>query len=380
MKVLTSTILSVCAVALLLAGGLALQHPHRVLAPNITKTLVAKALASSKAILQTQAVAPTPPAELRHLHVNEAGHVPILEYHEIASPPRGASRATLMMHRTVAEFRGDLERLYRDGYRPVNLSEFLDNKMDLPLGSSPVILTFDDARTSQFRYRSDGTIDPNCAVGILKKFHHDHSDWALKGTFYVLPEEAFGSERYAAQKMRALLALGFELGNHTRTHRYFNRMSDREIVKEIAQGKAITERMVPGANLDTLALPGGCVPRSHNYKILVSGNLNGISYTNRAVIDAWGGPAPAPITAKFDRLHIPRVLCVNGGGGIREALDDLKSHPGTRYVSDGDSNTVTVPQHLAVSIDHSRLKGLPLRTYESASSKPARSTKNPKHN
>ncbi len=363
MKALTP-ILAVCTVALLLAGGLASQRPT-ILPP--------------KAILQTQAVTATPPAELRRLHVNEAGRVPILEYHEIASPPRGASRATLMMHRTVSEFRGDLERLYREGYRPVNLSEYLDNKMDLPLGSSPVILTFDDARTSQFRYRSDGSIDPNCAVGILQKFHQDHSDWALKGTFYVLPEEAFGSEHYAAQKMRALLALGFELGNHTRTHRYFNRMSDPEIVKEIAQGKAITERMAPGANLDTLALPGGCVPRSHNYKILTSGSFGGTHYTNRAVIDAWGGSAPAPLSSKFDRLHIPRILGVNGGGGIREALDELKSRPGTRYVSDGDPSTVTVPERLAASIDHARLNGLPLRTYpESANSTPAKSTKKPK--
>ena len=311
---------------------------------------------------------PTPPAvdaaQLKELHVNEAGRVPILEYHEIGSAPSNAGRATRMMHRSIDEFQGDLQRLYDEGYRPVNLSEYLNNKMDLPLGTSPVILTFDDARSTQFRYRSDKSIDPDCAIGILQEFTRQHPDFPTKAMFYVLPDSAFGSERYAAKKMRALLDMGCELGNHTLSHHYFTRMSDAAIAKEIALGKSVTERMVPGAHLDTLALPGGCKPRSHNYGVLTSGEYNGKRYANRAVLDAWGGPAPSPISTKFDPLRIPRVLAVNGGGGIPEALDELKSGANERYVSDGDPNTVTIPQRLTRFVKTARLNGLPLRAYD----------------
>lgn len=312
--------------------------------------------------------APNVPAQddatLKEMRVNEVGRVPILEYHEIGPNPGNASRATRMMHRSVSEFEGDLQRLYEEGYRAVSLSEYLDNKMDLPLGTSPVILTFDDARSTQFRYLHDGSIDPDCAVGILQAFHEEHADWPLKGTFYVLPQGAFGSERYAVKKLRALVGMGFELGNHTLSHHYFNRMSDEAIAKEIALGKKYTERMAGGVHLDTLALPGGCKPRSHNYGVLTAGAYNGVTYHNRAVLDAWGGPAPAPVSIKYDPLRIPRVLGIETGDGIPYYLDYLQSHPAERYVSDGDPNTVTVPRRLSRFVKTASLHGLPLHTYD----------------
>lgn len=336
-------------------------HPLPASAPAKTTSVSASAMPDAP---QTPASPAVDVAQLKELRVNEAGRVPILEYHEIGAAPSNAGRATRMMHRSLDEFQGDLQRLYDEGYRSVNLSEYLNNKMDLPIGTSPVILTFDDARSTQFRYRSDKSLDPSCAVGIMQEFTRQHPDFPMKAMFYVLPEGAFGSERYATKKMRALLDMGCELGNHTLSHHYFTRMSDAAIAKEIALGKSVTERMVPGAHLDTLALPGGCKPRSHNYGVLTSGEYNGKCYANRAVLDAWGGPAPSPISTKFDPLRIPRVLAVNGGGGIPEALDELKSGASERYVSDGDPNTVTVPQRLTKFVKTARLNGLPLRAYD----------------
>ena len=312
----------------------------------------------------TPAAPPQDDAQLKEMRVNEAGRVPILEYHEIGPTPNNAGNATRMMHRSVDQFQADLQRLYDEGYRAVNLSEYLDNRMDLPLGTSPVILTFDDARSTQFRYLHDGEIDPDCAVGIMQAFHQAHSDWPLKGAFYVLPQGAFGSERYAAKKLNALVAMGFELGNHTLSHHYFTRMSDAAIAKEIALGKKVTERMAPSVHLDTLALPGGCKPRSHNYGVLTAGAYGGVTYHNRAVLDAWGGPAPSPVSVKYDPLRIPRVLGVETGDGIPYYLDYLKSHPAERYVSDGDPNAVTVPLRMARFVKQASLRGLALRTYD----------------
>src|SRR6185312_16314474 len=63
-------------------------------------------------------------AQLRAARVNEVGCVPILEYHDI-------NQATGPMSRAPEEFQRDLERLYQENYRPVLLSEYVHNRMDL---------------------------------------------------------------------------------------------------------------------------------------------------------------------------------------------------------------------------------------------------------
>src|ERR1051326_774702 len=95
---------------------------------------------------------------------NEVGVVPILEYHDISPYEK-------YMHRSITNFRRDLNRLYTEGYRPISMKEYLDNRIDLPVGLSPVLLTFDDARQSQFSYLPNGKLDPQCAVAILQELH-----------------------------------------------------------------------------------------------------------------------------------------------------------------------------------------------------------------
>src|SRR5688572_15048380 len=101
-------------------------------------------------------------AEGDTLPPNELGRIPILEYHLI-----GDSSARWMRER--GQFRKDLELLYARGFRPVTMAEVLDKKLDLPRGQSPVVVVFDDASPSQFKYiEQNGNleIDPNSAVGI----------------------------------------------------------------------------------------------------------------------------------------------------------------------------------------------------------------------
>ena len=156
---------------------------------------------------------------------NEAGVVPILEYHDVASSEKWMSRSR-------SNFENDLDRLYEEGYRPISLADYLSNRINLPAGSSPVVLTFDDARASQFRYLPDGSLDPDCAVGILTQFHEEHPDFPLKATFFVLPKCAFEEPKTAVKKLKALVAWGFELGNHTVHHRMLHKLSDAQAERE----------------------------------------------------------------------------------------------------------------------------------------------------
>ena len=100
--------------------------------------------------------------DLHRLKVNELGAVMILEYHRIAEEGRWS--------RTPENFRSDLELLYEEGYRCVSLKDYVNNAINVEPGRTPVVITFDDADPSQFRYLEEGgelVIDPRCAVGDM---------------------------------------------------------------------------------------------------------------------------------------------------------------------------------------------------------------------
>ncbi|HEV2471813.1 MAG TPA: polysaccharide deacetylase family protein [Chthonomonadales bacterium] len=289
---------------------------------------------------------------------NESGVVPILEYHGISDKP---SR----YERTVKQFGSDLQKLYDLGYRPVLLERYLDNRIDAPLGTSPVIVTFDDSRASQFRYLPNGSIDPGCAVGIWQAFARMHPDFPLRATFFVVPgrsgDREFGTPSEAGAKLRWLLNAGCELGDHTLTHPTLSHLADEQVQKEIAGCLAAIHKLAPGAQVDTLALPRGIAPR--NRRLLAAGAYGRVSYSIRAVLLVGASPAPSPVSRRFRPMMLPRIQPVNGAFGMEFWLKDLQRHPGRRYVSDGDPLTVTVPAADAALVDRSRLNGATLRIY-----------------
>jgi peptidoglycan/xylan/chitin deacetylase (PgdA/CDA1 family) len=293
-------------------------------------------------------------AQLAQVKPNEAGVVPILEYHSIGPKE---DRWT----RSVTNFRHDLLRLYQEGYRPITIAEYLANRIALPPGKSPVLLTFDDARGSQFRYLPNGAVDPDCAVGILQSFAKAHPDFPVHAVFYVLPLSGFEQKDRAAKKMQDLLAMGCEIGNHTVRHLPLSHLSDTEVQKELAGCVALVQKMAPQAKVDTIALPDGVAPR--NRALLASGAYEGQRYVNRAALLVGANPAPSPVSPKFKPMHLPRIQATEGVMGITYWLDDLQRHPGRRYVSDGDPNTITVPRSQQSAVDKAKLNGASLRLY-----------------
>ena len=136
---------------------------------------------------------PKPPPEVSQVDLksykpNEAGAIMIIMYHRF-----NPKEKSWHLNRPPEEFRKDIETMYEQGYRPVNVSDIVNNRMDVPPGKTPIALTFDDALLTQFKLvtGTDGQahIDPDCAVGIMETFHKNHPDWNLKGRFFVLPKE-----------------------------------------------------------------------------------------------------------------------------------------------------------------------------------------------
>jgi peptidoglycan/xylan/chitin deacetylase (PgdA/CDA1 family) len=201
--------------------------------------------------------------------------------------------------------------------------------MILPPGASPVALTFDDSSLSQFKMLPDGTIDPNCAIGILKKFSEEHPDFPVKATFYILPKIPFGQPGFVQQKLALLKQWGCEIGCHTLTHRSLRRMSPDKIKEEL--GGAIEWIRSLGFEPKTMAVPYGDMPKDAS--ILKSFTWKGKQYGFLANVRSMGRPARSQQAEKpEDPLRVPRLIGSDEPLCLTDWLDKVKKGEVGLYV------------------------------------------------
>lgn len=287
---------------------------------------------------------------------NELGRIPILEYHLITD--RESRWSVSREH-----FRRDLEMLYARGYRPVTVADLVDKKLDLPAGLSPVVITFDDASPSQFRYVEHGdslVIDSTSALGIWLDFHRTHPDWGNKAVFCVLPGAAAGhaffgdkdiegqKTQWRMRKLRFLASQGFELCDHTLWHANLGKYSDDVVQEQIARGQLAIDSAVAGYRVRTFALPLGVWPK--NRALAQAGAWRDpktgrdVRYAFDAILEVAGGPARSPYDPTFDALRLPRVEVF--ADALERTLDQL-DRGDMRYVSDGNPATIARPPRVA---------------------------------
>lgn len=227
---------------------------------------------------------------------NLNGGVFVLEYHHV-------DEEETRWGRSAKNFRRDLERLYKLGFRPVTLNEYATNTMKLPSGASPVAITFDDGWESQYRILPNGRIDPNSAVGVWRKFAETRPDFPVKGTFFVLPPVPFARKATAQTKIDNLKRWGSEIGIHTLSHARLDKMTDDRVKGEI--GGSIEWLRKYGVNARTLAMPYGVQPK--NRALLKEFIWKGQRYRLNGAVRVGAKPAPAPTSKGFDRANIPRI-------------------------------------------------------------------------
>jgi peptidoglycan/xylan/chitin deacetylase (PgdA/CDA1 family) len=296
---------------------------------------------------------------------NEMGRIPILMYHSVGDKPEGKTAslsARLGLNISAAKFRAQLEAMHKAGWYPVNMRDILSPQLAVPRGKTPVVITFDDARKSQFSYRKDGSVDPNCALGILLAMHNKYGqDWPNRASFYVLPDSKlnpppFGQKAMVDKKLKFLVDQGFEVANHSTSHRLMSNMSARQLQQEMETCFRYVRAHAPAATMDTMALPYGAAPRDHAlWDVLLDGkSIDPTStYYNRCILMAWGDASYSPWDKRFNIKQVMRIG--SEPGSIERWITALKSPKGSLrpYVSDGDSNTITVPasqrQHLAAN-------------------------------
>ena len=247
------------------------------------------------------------------------------------------------------------------------MTDVLDKRIQsLPRGTSPVVLVFDDASASQFRYLERGgklVIDPTSAVGILEQFADTHRDWPRKAVFCLLPaaqagRSFFGDKgiegqktEWRYQKLQFLARQGYELCNHTLYHARLDRSGDK-VQEFVARGDMAIDSAVPGYKVRTFALPLGMWPKQRNlawagaWTDPKSGKT--VRYRYDAVLEVAGTPNESPFDPRFDAHSVNRQIMFKNA--LEVTLGHLdKDGPGGRYVSDGDPKTVARPAAVAAA-------------------------------
>jgi len=283
---------------------------------------------------------------------NEMGRIMVLEYHLITDYNSDYARER-------SQFRKDLDLLYDRGYRPVNMSDVLDKKLNLPRGLSPVVIVFDDASPEQFRYiEKNGKleIDPTSGLGIWLDFRKTHPEWSNKAVFCLLNGAAAGhnffgdrgiqgqKSSWRFQKVKWLADNGFELCDHTLWHAQLSKYPDAFVQEQIARNALAIDSAVPGYKIRSMALPQGLWPK--NRALASKGSWTNpktgktVSYDWPVVFEVSGGPMRSPYDPAFKPGSTPRIQVI--GNAIESTMNKLEKS-GNMYIADGDPSVVARP-------------------------------------
>jgi peptidoglycan/xylan/chitin deacetylase (PgdA/CDA1 family) len=280
---------------------------------------------------------------------NELGKVLVIVYFDIGSEEDETTR-------TPDGLRQDLELLESSGYYPISARELVAGDIDVPAGRSPVVITFDGSSPGHYRILDDGSLDPECAVGILQDAAQSDS-WAPRASFFCLTDvvpsdnELFGQPDVRREKLRNLVNWGYEVGSHTASNADLSDASAEKVAEELARSQATLEDLIGGGySVTSLSLPFGKYPQSADS--LASGEYDGAAYSYSAVLTLEETPSYSPFSTEFDPLRIPRIKAT--ANGLRKALEAFENHPELRYISDGDPTTVSAPADLADGLGQMR--------------------------
>ncbi|HVE92635.1 MAG TPA: polysaccharide deacetylase family protein [Actinomycetota bacterium] len=301
----------------------------------------------------TRRPSPSPMSEqkLASLRVNELGRVPVIEWHEV-----GEAESRWKVTRKT--FKEQLQRLYDGGYRPVTVADFADGRFDIPAGTTPVVLTFDDADRQQFYFGENGQPHPDSVVGILRDFARTHPGWRETAAFYIYWPLPFREKDRVPQKLKWLVDNGYELGNHSYGHDNLSSLDDEEVQQSLARLQEEVEKVIPRYRLRSHALPFGLWPKDRS--LAVTGIWEGKRYKHDVVLLVGDEPAYTPHHTRYDPTKVMRVQAFPPE--FDKWLNWLDSGP-RRFVSDGDAATISYPRERQDQLR--RVRGFSDRAYGS---------------
>lgn len=288
--------------------------------------------------------------------INELGKVPIMMYHGIREKTSnstgtvGGNVDKDGYNRTPEAFIKDLESYYEKGYRMIRLDDYINGKVDVEYGKSPIILTFDDGNEDNIKVtglddNGNIIIDKNSAVGILEEFKKKHPDANVTATFFV-NGGIFNQSEYNEKILKWMIDNGYDIGNHTQTHLDIKKSSSDRVQKEIAYVYDKLEELIPGKYVKIIALPfGSPYTKTHdNFKYVLSSTYNNKTYDTEAALRVGWEPEVSCFDKDFDKTFLKRCRAYDNNGkefDIEMVFTNLEKN---RYISDGDSNTIVIKE------------------------------------
>jgi len=303
--------------------------------------------------------------------VNELGEVPIMMYHGIVDTTdnkyTGGNVDKDGYNRTSNAFLEDLEFYYEKGYRMVRLVDYVNGIIDVEMGYSPIILTFDDGNSNNFKVigkDEEGNLifDPKSALGILESIKEKYPDFNVTATFF-LNSGLCNQPEYNEEIMKYLVNNGYDIGNHTTNHANFSNISQDKTKEVVGKMYQILENVVGDKYVKIVALPfGSPYSKTHsNYKHILSGEYDSKSYETIAALRVGWESELSPFDTRFDKTYLKRCRAYDNNGVEFDIEMNFKLLDKDRYISDGDKDTIVIPKNLENKVSNNTLK---IITYE----------------
>ena len=299
-----------------------------------------------------------PLATYKEKNVNELGKVPIMMYHGIrektsnSSGTIGGNVDKDGYNRTPEAFEADLEFYYQNGYRMVSLADYVKGIVDVPLGFSPLILTFDDGNADNFKVigkNEDGSLkfDSKSAIGILEKMKEKYPDFNVTATFF-LNAGLCNQPEYNEDIMKWLIKNNYDIGNHTTNHADFTKITVLKTQEVVGKLYQMLDQIIPNQYVKIIALPfGSPYKKTHtNYNYILKGEYEGYSYETESALRVGWEPEVSPFAKTFDKTFLKRCRAYDNNGkefDIKMVFNMLKT---SRYISDGEKDLITIPSSL----------------------------------
>lgn len=295
--------------------------------------------------------------------INELGKVPIMMYHGIVN--KKSSETSYIggnvdkdgYNRTSEAFREDLEFYYQNGYRMIRLTDYIDGNIDVEYGKSPIILTFDDGNENNLKVtgideKGNIIIDENSGVGILESFKKKYPDFNVTATFFV-NGGLFNQPEYNEKILNWLVENGYDVGNHTQNHLDIKKSNSEQVNKEIVMVYNKLEEIIPGKYVNIIALPFGSpyVKTHENFKYVLNSTYNDISFETKAALRVGWDSEFSPFDKNFDPTFLKRCRAYDNNGVEFDIEMVFKLLKTSRYISDGNMDTVIIPENKNTNIN-----------------------------
>ena len=290
--------------------------------------------------------------KLKNDKINELGKVPIMMYHGIKNLKNSDTKYTGGnvdkdgYTRTAEAFRNDLDFYYQKGYRMVKLSDYIKGNINVEYGYSPIIITFDDGNDNNIKVtglddKGNIIIDKNSAVGILEEYKKKYPDYNVTAIFFVT-DALFNQPDYNEKILNWLVNNGYEVGNHTKGHNDLRDTSINKTQEVVGYMYNKLENILGDKYSKILALPFGSpyVKTHQNYPYIINGEYDGKTYQTEGALRVGWEPEVSPFNKDFDATFLKRCRAYDNNGTDFDIEMVYRMLEKTKYISDGNANTI----------------------------------------